>query len=221
MKKILLVCFTVSIFYAANAQVEKGSIFTGGSVGFNTSQNENVNNPGKSTGLSWSLSPQFGKAFKQNKIIGIQLQYNGSINKIEPAQNLESKNTSSSFGVGVFYREYFPIYQKWFFYGQGTLGVNVSKNEQKNQGITTSVGNGWNTGIDGSLGISYQAGRKCWLEAGLNSFFNIGYYHSKSEAYQAGQVTTATKGNGLSASFNASSFNNIAIGFRWIIPAKA
>ena len=147
--------------------------------------------------------------------------YTGSIGKNEPGQNLDTKNTATSYGAGVFYREYFPIYKKWVFYGQGTLGLNVSKNEQKTQGIKVITANGWNTGIDGALGISYQAGHRCWLEAGLNNFFNIGYSHSKTETYQAGQVVTATKGNGLSASFNASSFSNVAIGFRWIIPARS
>jgi len=133
---------------------------------------------------------------------------------------VETKATSNAFGASVFYRQYVPMYKKWFFYGQGNLGFNVSKNEQKGQGIKTGVANGWNTGIDGSLGISYQAGRKWWLEASLNNFLSIGYYHSKSEAYQAGQVSSISKSNSFSTSFNASNFSNIAVGFRFIIPAK-
>lgn len=219
MKKITLILTATLMLHVVHAQVEKGSIFTGGSFGINSNKTENSSNDGKSSNFNWSVSPQIGKVFETNKVIGIQLLLGGSTNKTNIPQANESKNTSSVYGASIFYRQYFTMYKKWMFYGQGNAGVNFSNNDYVDQGVKRNKGNGVNAGLNGSLGITFQASRKLWLEAGLNDFFGLNYSHSKSDAFsQSGQVTSSAKSNGVTANFNISGANSLAVGFRWIFP---
>ena len=70
MKKNLLLLSGILILQLANAQVEKGSIFTGGSIGISNSETE-ANNGDKMSGMSVNIVSQIGKAIAQNKVIGV------------------------------------------------------------------------------------------------------------------------------------------------------
>ena len=58
MKKTSLVCFVSSMFYAANAQVEKGSIFTGGSVGFGKYKNDDLTS-NLANSSAWNVATRY------------------------------------------------------------------------------------------------------------------------------------------------------------------
>jgi hypothetical protein len=220
MRKITLAVTTFFLFQLANAQVEKGSIFTGGSIGISSSSGESITGE-KSTAFNWNISPQIGKAIAQNKVIGFQL--NGVNNAIENSNTSGSaqKNTGHQFGVGVFYRQYFPIYKKWMFYGQANANLNFTNSSSTLQGIKYQQAHGKIGSLNASLGITYQVSKKLWLEAGLSDLISIGYNHQNSENVSpAGAITSSYKTNNVTANFNLTGGNSFAIGFRWIIPAK-
>ena len=220
MKKNILLLSGIFILQLANAQVEKGSIFTGGSIGISNSSGEG-NSGEKSSGFSWNFSPQIGKAIAQNKVIGVQLIAGGNANENTNTSGNTQKNTGNQIGAGVFYRQYFPIYKKWMFYGQTNANLNFTNSSSTLQGIKYQQAKGVSGALTASLGITYQVSKKLWLEAGLSDLIGIAYSHQKSETLSpAGVVTSSFKTNTVSANFNLNSSNNFAIGFRWIIPAK-
>lgn len=220
MKKITLVLCTLCMFYFTNAQVEKGSIFTGGSIGFSNLTVDNSNND-NSTNFSWNLSPQFGKAIQQNKIIGIQLLAGSFSNKNTNSNGNELKSTGSSFGIGTFYRQYVPLYKKWMLYGEANALISTSNSKASNQSVKVNSINSTALNLNASLGITYQVTKKLWLEAGISNLAGIGYAHQKVENFSnSGIVTSSSKSNSIGANFNLNGSNSIAIGFRWIIPAK-
>ena len=180
MKKITLLLSGILILQLANAQVEKGSIFTGGSIGISNSSGEG-NSGEKSSGFSWNFSPQIGKAIAQNKVIGVQLIAGGNANENTNTSGNTQKNTGNQIGAGVFYRQYFPIYKKWMFYGQTNANLNFTNSSSTLQGIKYQQAKGVSGALTASLGITYQVSKKLWLEAGLSDLTGIAYSHQKSE----------------------------------------
>lgn len=220
MKKILTLLVCIIIVQLTEAQVQKGSLFLGGSIGISSSKTEDDNGD-KMSGMSWNIAPQIGKAIQQNKVIGIEILAGGLSNKNTNSLGNVSKNSGSQYGIGIFYRQYFPIYKKWMFYGQTNAGLNFSNSTISNSGIKLSKINAMGVNINASLGITYQVTKKLWLEAGLSNLVGIGYNYQKSENLSpAGAITSSFKTNNISANFNLNGSNNFAFGFRWIIPAK-
>lgn len=220
MKKITLAVTAFFLFQMANAQVEKGSIFTGGSIGISSSTNENSTSD-KNTGISWNIAPQIGKAIQQNKVLGVELLAGGVTNKSTNSLGNVSRNAGNQYGIGMFYRQYFPIYKKWMFYGQSNAGVTFSGSTLSNSGIKLSKMNSLGASIGASLGITLQVSKKLWLEAGLSNLASINYTHQKLQNYSAaGAVTSTGTNNQFYSNFNLNGGSSLAIGFRWIIPAK-
>jgi hypothetical protein len=220
MKKITLALSSLLVFQLANAQVFKGSIFTGGSVNVQTSTNDNSNIPNsKSINTSWSVLPQIGVAVRENKVIGFQLSVAGATNKNYNAATYESKNTSNNFGAGVFYRQYIPIAAKWMFFGQAAINVSFSSNKGFSNDIKTNKGNGWQTGLGITPGIAFKVNKKTWLEASIGNMLALNYNHQKNDNLNTdGTVLFTQKQNSFSANANINPVDNFNIGIRWIIP---
>jgi hypothetical protein len=221
MKKIALAFSVTFLFQMANAQVEKGSLFTGGSVTINNSNGENSTSD-KTTSFSWNISPQFGKAIQQNKVLGFELLAGGVNNKSTNRLGNVSKNSGNQYGVAIFYRQYFPVYKKWMFYGQGNAGLIFSGSTLSNDGIKLNKINTQGASIGASLGITLQVSKKLWLEAGLSNLASINYNHQQMQNFSTdGSVTTTATNNQFSTNFNLNGGSSLAIGFRWIFPAKS
>ncbi|MBC7687414.1 MAG: hypothetical protein H7211_04465 [Aquabacterium sp.] len=77
MKKILTVLVCIIIVQLAKAQVQKGSLFLGGSLSIGSNSYESFSTTNKNS--SWSISPQVGKAIDLNKIIGMQIFIGGNL----------------------------------------------------------------------------------------------------------------------------------------------
>ena len=220
MKKILTALVCIIMVQLVQAQIQKGSLFLGGSIGITKSNGESGIGD-KTTGFSWNISPQIGKAIEQNKVIGMQFSAGSNSTENTNAGGSTAKNEGKQIGVGVFYRQYFPIYKKWMFYGQANTNLNFFNSSASTQGIKNQQAKVINVAFTASLGITYQVSKKLWLEAGLSNLAGIEYSHQKSETLSsAGVVTSTFKNNSVSANVNLNGSNNFAFGFRWIIPAK-
>ncbi len=214
MKKIVLALSGIVLIQLAQAQVAKGSLFIGGSASFSNSKTESGNSTAKTN--MWAALPQVGVAIQQNKVVGIQLHVSGSATE---RVDLTSKTSSNGYGAGVFYRQYFPLANKWMLYGQANVLAIFSHSKTVAQGVTTDKGKAWQAEFGITPGISFQAGKKLWLEASLSDLFSVNYTHSKADALNpSGAVINTSTQNNFTASANASGFNSIAVGIRWIIP---
>ncbi|MGJ8666902.1 MAG: autotransporter outer membrane beta-barrel domain-containing protein [Patiriisocius sp.] len=134
MKKIAIVIFTV--FSVINmisqeniTQIEKGSIFLNGTVGFNsirtsTEQNE-IGNVKMGQDLNINLNPKIGYFVANKFVVGLQLNIDS--NKFERFQSGGASETSkfTTLNVGPFLRYY--IFDGLF--GEGSVGFGSYKNK--------------------------------------------------------------------------------------------
>lgn len=222
MKKFTLLSIASFCFMAiTHAQITKGSTFLGGSLGYSSNSNEDNNSSGiKNESSNWSLRPQFGKAIRTNKIIGVFANYGSS--KTEQTQGVNSlENKDRTYGGGIFLRNYYPLSSRFYLFGEGSAGVGFTKSEGINNAVVYGRGNTTLLFASITPGISFAAGRKVHLEASLNSLVSAGYSVSKTSTYDAtGTQINSGKSKQFNAGVNANGFSNLSIGLRWILPRK-
>lgn len=216
MKKFLTALVCIIIIQLAQAQVQKGSLFLGGSLSVGSNKYESTSTINKNS--SWTISPQIGKAIDLNKIIGLQIYVSGTAEESSTGGMAFNRNVSTAYGLGVFYRQYFPLAAKWAMFANAGIDVRYGSGETKSNGIKSGENNGWVFSAAITPGISYKAGKSIWLEAALNNLFLINYSSEKQNSIdQNGQTFSTIKRNSFNTGVNLSGFNSIAVGLRWIL----
>ena len=204
MKRILFFSsLLVLLTSALNAQISKGSILLGGSIGFNKNKVEDTDKESNSV----SVMPAIGVAIKQNLVAGISLTYNGSKNTYN-TPNSETKN--DSYGASFFMRKYMTLGKGFFLFGEGNLYYQTSKNVYSYSG-SENVQKSWGTGIYIYPGLSYAVSKRFHLETGLPQLANFGFSKTKSISNGA----TTEKDKGVSFNVSAGSLSTISLGFRF------
>ncbi|RYZ27561.1 MAG: hypothetical protein EOO10_12355 [Chitinophagaceae bacterium] len=193
------------------------------SVSFSSGESETENSSTyKNESSSFGIRPQFGKAISPNKVLGLFLNYGNS--KYKQTSGTGTSNTDEKnkfYGGGVFLRNYYPLSSRFYLFGDGSLGVNFSDRERKNNLILSSEEKTTAVGLGITPGISFAAGRKLHLEISLNNLLSLDYSYSKSKIYNNnGTLNSSSKGHSFSAAANANGFSQISIGLRWILPSS-
>jgi outer membrane protein assembly factor BamA len=105
MKKLYVLFFTVLICSITQAQIKKGEIVLGGNLGY-SDQSYTTDIPGANSSSNSNktlfISTSFGKAIKDNLVLGADISYNHSNSSYTPG----SATTGNGFGAGVFLRKY-------------------------------------------------------------------------------------------------------------------
>lgn len=191
----------------ANAQIKKGAHFIGGSFGVSTENTEINNTDFKSH--SFNVSPAYGRAIRNNLIIGVDLQFSNSDNE---TTSFDMKQTG--IGAGFFARKYQPLGKNFYLFGQGRIGGGYSKvlyeyplNADDRETKITSV--------QASIypGISYAINNKLHIETGFNDLLYIQYAHEETD-HDANFLDSKT--NRFSLGSSLSSFNWFTVGLRFI-----
>ena len=225
MKKIALLTITsFCIFPIANAQITKGSTFLGGSINVFSDKDETSIDE-ETEQSNWNIRPQIGKAIANNKILGLFLNFANYTYEQKYNNSNSVKNETSTTGGGVFYRSYYPLGQRFFLFGDASLGLNFTDEIRTNKNGTVSYDSFKNDITEGILsltpGISFAATKKLYLEAAFSNLLVLSYQSSKGTEYSSpNTVLKTTQGTQFSANANASGFNYFAVGFRWILPAN-
>ncbi|HEY0730964.1 MAG TPA: hypothetical protein VGD33_00995 [Chitinophagaceae bacterium] len=207
MKKVLLLAtVAIAFVFSTNAQIRKGSILLGGSVGFTTSSYKNLNT--ESSSNSVLLSPQFGYTFKENNVAGLRLTYNSNNNQHQNYPESES----SGYSAGLFYRRYISLSNKFFLFGEG--GADYGVNNYNNG--SGSEFEGKTIGLNLFPGISYAVGKRFQLEAVLNDLLRVSYSTGKN-IDNTGTSPVESKTNAFSIGTNLSSQMPLTIGFRFVL----
>ena len=220
MRKILF--FSLSLLclqFTANAQITKGSLYFGGSVGYSQNKEEASAPTANNENKSFTIAPAVGLAVKENLIAGIDLTYSKYKNL-----NYAPGNTMTNdrvLGAGAFMRRYFPIAKKFYAFGQARFGYF-----DRQATITTVSGTGRSNtegwGLEAAIypGITYNVGKAFFLEMGFNNLLHITY---------AKEERTVTPNIGNSSTFKQSHFsvgsslsngNYLNVGVRFIVPRK-
>lgn len=182
-----LLCF---VCYANAQTIEKGKNFINGSIAFNKQSNEpNAQNSNSSryNGQGTHFSVKYGKFINDNSILGVMGIYSASKSDIKTIYNSTSSVTSNStgniLGAGFFYRKYFEIANRFYFYGEAN--ALYSNGKIKSTNITSTVTtkdttkqNNFNIGV--SPGLTYRVFKNLHLDASLPNVANVFYSSSKN-----------------------------------------
>jgi hypothetical protein len=217
--KFLLSLFALTGVLTSQAQINKGSVLLGGSIGFNQIKSKgdaSITSTSKTT--TTTISPAVGVALKENLVAGVRFNYT----KYKQRNNYDAMATNylntdiKNYGGGIFLRRYVPVINRLYVFGEGSATYNDIK-ETSIQGYYTSKNErkikGWNTGLSFTPGISYGVSKKFQIEGGFNSLFSVTYAKSKTTYNGTPMGTTESFSGGISQDNESMFF----VGFRFVI----
>ncbi len=202
----MLTISVLIIFISATgvAQVVKGDLLLGGSMGFVNSNSSYINGSGSSSNVNFN--PRISLGVGNNSILGARLGYIYSNNKLDGSP---TKINSNSFSVGLFWRKLIPIKGRFGWYPE--LGGNFIAGKINNvdyNGIeVTSKTSGYTIFV--APGLYYSIAPKFLLNV---DFGGASYNHAKVE----NSPGSDSKGN----NFQFGLFQNFNFGFDFILGGK-
>ncbi len=211
-KQLLFILLSLFVTIFSYAQVNNNAIFLGGDIG--ASSQKTKNNTGTTVNKlnSVFVSPVFGKAVKDNLVVGGDVSFSSS----KDEYTLYNVRDEKALGAGIFARKYKTLGKSNFLlFLQGRLGYAYTKTESyiSTPYVTTSKRH--NIGVNVYPGISYALSRKLQLETGLNNLLSLNYFTEKSNTAQPVPVIART--NGINISSSIDNFSSLYIGFRVLI----
>jgi hypothetical protein len=212
-KKILLGFFSVIIIaFSAEAQIKKGAVLLGGQLSFfaqNTKDASGGPAIGKSNGIN--IMPAFGKAVRENLIIGADISFAHS--KYQPYFNYTQKN--SVYGLGFFVRSYKELGKGFYLFGQARAGGSYTKQHITDiqQPASNSDTKGYGIQLAVYPGIAYSISKRLQLESGFNNLAYVQYDHRKE--VRNGNPSAVT--DDFSIGTSLSNFSGLTIGFRVLL----
>jgi outer membrane protein W len=218
MKKLILVA-SLALSLGSHAQTEQGRILLGGSVGFSSGKNEQVDTAGKvlntSKVNSLGLTLRGGYFIADNVAVGLLVGFNTDKNKQETPGTAPSKSTgeqtNNSTSLGLFGRMYTsPVDRKFALFGQLDLAYTMGKRTDEDvfvssSGVSTSTktrGERNSFGVMISPGVAFFLSDHIALEA---TFGAIGFSSGKDKSYDTkDRLSSQTNFNNLEATISPS-----------------
>jgi hypothetical protein len=217
-KALLLVAVIISFASITHAQITKGRILLGGTLAYGRSTGynpPNVSDPQVQQGLT--INPSFGKAVKDNLILGIEASFYSLTQKYR-SSTIISKYRSQSYGGSIFLRQYVPILKQFYFYAQAAAGANKNRTWQTSNDQTLNDTQGWGASLNLTPGLTYAITKRLYVETGLNGFALLSYNHSKTKFTDSNSGTVSTaKGSNFGISTSLGSSSGLNIGFRLLL----
>lgn len=170
MKKTLL--FLVIVFAATTsltAQVQKGDILLGATLGFNYGSQSNNYSSSNS-----NLSPRIGFGIGRNSVLGLRARVGYSTTKSETS---DQKTKSTAIGAAAFWRRYIPIKSQIGWYLETNGGVNFSRFVTDYSPESKSTATQYYANV--IPGFYYQALPKLLISA---DFGGLSYSHTRNKA---------------------------------------
>ncbi|MBV4357812.1 hypothetical protein [Pinibacter aurantiacus] len=219
MTKILFSCLVTLFAVTANAQINKGSVLLGGDVNFGDYKNSS--NYSSNSYNAGGISLSFGKAIKENKVVGISLGFSSSKQIATPANpgyDTSSQKTNR-YNIGFFYRDYKKLAKDFYFFGQANAIYSYS-NQKYDYNINKAdsykvVQNGG--GVSIAPGIAYKVFKKMFVELSLNNLVYASYSASNT-TYESSDKKLKGHDFSIGTAFSNNTFlSNIGVGFRFIL----
>jgi len=222
-QKFLLASVVVLLIsLTTKAQIGKGSVWLGGNIGYGSSRSTGVspiNNPSSyAKSNSFWIAPAIGKAVKDNLILGISLTYQ-NVHYSNYAQY--EKDNENYYGAGFFVRQYVPVLNRLYLFGQGNINFRYSKSEADlNSNYPSNTHNetkGWSAGLGFQPGVSFALNKKWQLETGFNNLLSVQYQSTKETS---NYVQYNGKNQQFSAGLNLDNASSFYVGFRILLNSK-
>jgi hypothetical protein len=219
-KILLSVVASFCVITTTKAQINKGAVMLGGSIGYGKSKSsyDKPSNDSKTT--SYNISPAVGVAIKQNLVLGAVVSYRKSTLNDESVDSYIRERKDNYYGGGIFIRQYIPIISRLYVIAEGDAGFNVFKTITEFTPYYTAQKideKGWIGSLGFTPGVSFAVNNKLHLETGFNNLVSIQYQKSKKDQHITnGESTTHSFAIGLNLE-NSSAFY---LGFRILLNGK-
>lgn len=209
-KFLLFLLIAVSSTQIVKAQIPKGTIFLGGQVGFGIGKTDSENSIPDSRQTNYSFAPAIGVFVKNNLVWGGDVYVNGYRYNYESIPDQKQFST----GLGVFVRQYLPVLDRLYLFGQGRFNAGYLSENSFN-GSTNVKGKGYNVSIGISPGISFALKKNIHLESSFAGLASISFSHIK-RTYDdlPGAVS---KSNSFSIGGNLNNAAEFTIGIRFLL----
>jgi len=182
MKTIILLSFSLALTAKAFTQINKGQFLIGGSMNFESTENDNSHNVTyKST--NYFISPNIGYFIINKMAIGLKLDFRSYNSE---SQNLETHQINTS--LSPFFRYYFlPLQRKVnAFIDVGYIHDKSKWNSDSNPGYFVKA-----------KGYYFSGGPSIFLTDQIALEFTLGYKHTKSDDFGETEVNKLSSGFGL------------------------
>ena len=217
MTKFYFFSLLLFISFTSNAQIKKQSFLVGGQLHYYNYKVLFDDRNQKTEAGTINLS--IGKAFKENKVAGINIGFSPARYLNHLAGSDTSKFVSNRFNLGMFYREYKKLTKDLYFFGQLDGAFITGKQTEYYNNSTRQAKATLRGGfISLTPGISYQVFKKMQLEITIPNILNIQYLASKtqSEAFPEKNLKEEE------FQFNSNITNNtglgiLGVGFRFVL----
>lgn len=213
MKKTITKMFAVAGLVAGtvlsvNAQVSKGSMMFGGSLGANITMESTAKTTGAPVAIAdvktpghtnWNFSPTVGYFVADGLAVGLALNVGSTFNKtVTTTDGKTNENVSTSnMGVALFARKYMEVSDKVYLHGQASLiYFSQSSTDRVADGLdklkdgTKTTGTG--IGVELTPGITYFVAPKWGIDFSLNNI--LGYTMTTAKAELSGISSETTGG---------------------------
>lgn len=225
MKKVRLNCIAalvtvLSISTASQAQIAKGTSLVGGSISFSSEKQENSNGTDVTKNQGFGLSPSYGMAIRQNLVVGGDLYFSNTTNKITHTLYGGSNMQNNAYGLGVFARQYRNLGKSGFYlFLQSRLGADLTSGKYTYthpNNTQPRKSSGYNIGVSVYPGISYAVTQRFHIETGLNDLVYARYSGIKTtNTGTNAQVTNKSSNFNIGASLGSTIQWSIGFRFLW------
>jgi len=211
MKRILLLIFTTTLFFNLNAQIQQGSIITGGHFNYNntdhSTDNSSFSNGHNYSSNSLTISPRIGFFTSESTLVGIGLVFEHRDSESESSGYYGTsidKFKSNLFLINPYVTKYSKIKDKFYFTTRVNLMAGIGK-EDDNKVFELRV--------NATPGLSYFVNDKWALTCSVgNIYYN--YKEVKLEDDSNNKVKDKQYGTNLD-------FNTFTLGFQYVINKRS
>jgi len=214
---LLALVFVCAFMVNTQAQISKGSVWLGGSIGYNHQKYGN-DTPYTKTN-NFNFSPAVGLVVKDNLVVGISLTY-GHGKTTNNGSEKERKN--NDYGAGIFVRQYLPIVSRLYLFGEASANYEYSKysstSDYLQNGISiytskTSIGS-----LNVTPGLSFAVTKKFLLETSLNNLLGVAYMKGEiTSTMSTSNKPTVSKNEQFIAGLSSGDKTTFNVGFRFLL----
>jgi hypothetical protein len=210
MRLFTLLISSLLIFSALSAQ-QKGNILIGGTVGFYRAKTNDFLDSSRSTTIY--LAPSIGKFYRTNRMAGISLDLGKTSYKDKNAK-------SSSYGGGVFLRQYQPLGKSFYLFAQEGIRAQFSKSQAHYYADLSYIEKTeyQYAGLYFYPGVAYGLTKKLQLEVAFTQMVSLYYSHSKTEIVNyPGPNKRSGSAFSLHTGFSETVTGYLAFGAKWML----
>lgn len=206
------------ISLSATAQIKKGAILLGGQISYaDANANYSATQPDlKSRSANFNVS--VGKAFKENKILGVSVSYGHFNSDYNYNGNTYTNIISNRYNFDFFYRQYMKLAKDFYFFGElgaGYVGGNETDTDIPGNSKTKYTESGAELYL--TPGIAYRIYKKLQVELLIPQIAGVNYIVQKRTLSANNPSDYRQDQLRINTNLNSSLLSNLGLGFRFVL----